>query len=165
MPDIDPQLKELIQAQLDANRIAQSELNVKRRQESATLESISSTEALKQDVRQLIVENRKILEYLHQHALQDDALQDLFEHLAHRIERLESGMMLVLMDKLDSPSVRHEADRIVGAISVEHRQRLRALHIKNLELLEEQAAKYGSLGVPLELANKIEAEKDALEKL
>jgi hypothetical protein len=165
VPDIDPDLAQLIQAQLDANRLKQSELNLRRRQEAMALETISSAEALKQDVRQLIIETRQLLDYLRQSALKDDALQDWFEHLASRIERLESGMMLVLMNKLDSPSVRAEAGRTVADIDREHRQRLKSQHLKNLATLKEQAAQFGAGKAPLDLQNQIDAEQERLEEL
>ncbi|GIK42430.1 MAG: hypothetical protein BroJett011_62630 [Chloroflexota bacterium] len=166
MPDnIDPGLSQLIQAQLDANRLKQSELNIKRRQEAAALETISSTEALKQDVRQLIVETRQLLDYLRQSALKDDALQDWFEQLAHRVERLESGMMLVLMGKLESSQVRAAATRIVDETGREHRQRLKSQYLRNLAVLEEQAAQYGAGNVPLDLQNQIDAEHERILEL
>lgn len=165
MPEIDPQIADLIRAQLDANRIAQSELNVKRRLEAAQLESISSNESLKQEVRQVIIEARKLLEYMQNTALTDDALHDWFEQLSHKVERLETGLMLVLMDKLDSEPVRVEASRLVKNISKEHRQKLIMQHRKNLEVLEEQAAAYGAGNVPLEIRNQIDAEKEALDGL
>jgi hypothetical protein len=165
VPDIDPDLAALVQAQLDANRLKQSELNLRRRQEAVQLETISSTEALKQDVRQLILETRQLLDYLRQSALRDDALHDWFDNLSYRIERLESGLMLVLMNKLDSPQVKNEARRIVGDIEREHRQRLRSQYLKNLTTLEERAARHGAGNVPLDLQNQIDEERQRIEDL
>lgn len=165
MPDIDSDLAALVQAQLDANRLAASDLNIRRRQEAATLETISSTEALKQDVRQLILETRQLLDYLRQSALRDDALHDWFDNLSYRIERLESGLMLVLMNKLDSPQIKNEARRIVGDVEREHRQRLHSQYLKNLDALEERAARHGAGNVPLDLQNQIDEERKRIEEL
>lgn len=173
MPDIDPDLKALVQAQLDANRIAQSELNIKRRMEAAQLESISSTEALKQDVRQLLHELRrsirsanKQLRRIHQqNALQDDALRDFFENLSYRVERIDQGLSLLLISRLESQQARDQAQGIVLEISEEHKRRLRLMHLKNLQYLQQQAAAYGVVNVPLDLVNKINAEKEYLEGL
>jgi len=161
VPDIDPETLKAAQEIVDTERRRQSELNLQRRQQAIQIEAISSTEALKQDVRQLVYETHQLLEYLQKSALQDDALQDYFENLSHRIERLESGMMLVLMDKLDSPQVKREAKTIIKGIDREHRKRLLSQHTKNLAILEERAAMYG-LNVPLELRNEIDAEREAI---
>lgn len=165
MPDIDPDLTQLVQAQLDSNRLKQSELNLRRRQEAVQLETISSTEALKQDVRQLILETRQLLDYLRQSALRDDALHDWFDNLSYRIERLESGLMLVLINKLDSPQIKNEARHIVSDIDREHRQRLRSQHLKNLTALEERAARHGAGNVPLDLQNQIDAEREKIKAI
>jgi hypothetical protein len=163
VPDIDPEILKHTQALLDANRLEASRQNLERRREAAQLESISSTEALKQDVRQLTFEVRQLLDYIRQNMLlSDDALRDYFEHLSHRIEGLETGMMLVLMNKLDSPQVKQQAQTLINE---NHQQRLRSQHVKNLTILEERAAKYGSNNVPLDLQNEIDAEREALRKL
>lgn len=88
MQNIDPDLAKLVQAQLDANKIAQAELNIKRRLEAAQLETISSNESLKQEVSDLIKETRQMLGYMRKSALKEDALHDWFEYLANKVDRL-----------------------------------------------------------------------------
>ena len=62
MPDIDPETLKAAQAIVDTERRRQSELNLQRRQQAIQIEAISSTEALKQDVRQLVHETHQLLE-------------------------------------------------------------------------------------------------------
>jgi hypothetical protein len=154
-------LTAIARAQEDANRLKQSELNLKRRQETAILEQIASTQHLQQDIRELIRENRQLLDYFRNHALKDDAAQDIYENISERMERLERNLLLIFTQNNPKRSQEAQAElEIELAIKTELRKRQR-----NLNKLQNRAAEYGAIDVPLELQNRIEAEMEAIEKL
>ena len=160
LPDKETLLK-WAEAQLDANRIEQSRLNIERRKEQMSLEAIASTEHLKQEVRLLLFEARKMLDYLQKHALKDDAIQDIFEAMADRIERLERNQVLMLTE--NNPQKRQAAsDTLEEELTIRNELKRRR---RNLAKLEQRAAGYGALQVPLELQNQIEAEQEKISGL
>ena len=59
----------------------------------------------------------------------------------------------------DSPQANVEGDRQASL------RRQLVIHQKNLNRLEEQAAKYGSVDVPLRLSNQIDEERAVVKKL
>ena len=160
-PDIIKQLLQVARAQEDANRIEQSKLNIERRKETATLEILSSSQHLSQDVRQLIVEVRQLLDYFRSYALKEDAIRDMFESIAERIERLERNEILLLTE--NNPQKRVEAAQELEQELATKGQLKRRL--RNLNKLLEQAAEYGELDVPLKVRNAIEAEQEKIAEL
>jgi len=102
-----------------------------------------------------------MLDYLRTHALRDDALQDLFSSVSERIERIERNQVLLLTENNPQKVEQARAElEIELAIKQELRKRQR-----NLNKLKNKAAEYGTIDVPLDLENKIEAEQEAIERL
>ena len=91
--------------------------------------------------------------------------QEQIEAARHR-ERTDDILLLMLTER--SPQKVTEAREDLEAEIAERetdRRKLLRQHTRNLARLREQAAAYGSLAVPLELANQIEAEEEAVREL
>jgi hypothetical protein len=160
-PEVIQQLLKMARAQEDANRIEQSKLNVERRKETATLEILSSSQHLSQDVRQLIFEVRQLLDYFRAYALKEDAIRDMFESIAERMERMERNDILLLTE--NNPQKRVEAaEELEQELTIKRQLKRRQ---RNLNKLLEQAAEYGELDVPLKVRNAIEAEQEKIADL
>lgn len=146
------------EAQREATRQKQAELNLQSRQQMIALEQIAGTEHLSQDVRQFIKDVGDFLEYLKRQAIWQDRI---FEDIANRIDRLESNMLLLLTEhsqqKIETARQELEQEKPTRAELSKRR--------RNLAKLKQQAANYGAIDVPLVLQNKIEAEELAIEEL
>lgn len=160
----DPEFKavaDLVAAQQEANRLKQSELSILRRREQIILNSIDETTKLRQEIRQLN-------DYYRKHALKEDALQDWFEVLSDRVSRLERGIMLTLMDRLDSPHVRAEGEVMVSelnaVLNTESKKRQLMQEHTNLREYQEREAEYAG-EAPVSLLNKIKRTKEKIDKL
>lgn len=146
------------QAQLDANRLQQDANTIERRRESIALQVIEAAQHLSQEVRLLMHEIRQWRESLAKQAAWQDRV---FEDIANRIERLERNQVLMLTEH--SPQKQQDAAAELEAELPIRRELQR--RSRNLSKLEEQAANYGSLDVPLKLQNSIEAEKERIAEL
>ena len=129
--------------------------------ETAALEILSSSQHLAQDVRQLIYEVRQLLDYFRAYALKEDAIRDMFESIAERLERLERNEILLLTE--NNPEKRTRAAEELEQELASKRELKR--RYRNLNKLQEQAAGYGELDVPLKVRNAMEAEQEKIAEL
>lgn len=164
-----PDKEELLkwaEAQLDANRIEQSKLNIERRKEGLQLGLIEAGQNQAQETRLLRGKVQELLEYLQRHALRDDAIQDFHKNISERFETIERGLMLVLMERLDSPQTQAEAQRVVDSLQTtltsESKKRQLARWYNNLNRLEEKRAAGDDSIATL---NKIDEAKNEITRL
>lgn len=146
------------QAQLDANRLQQDANTIERRKQAIALQVIEAAQHLGQEVRLLLHELRLTREAQQKQAIWQDKV---FEDIANRIERLERNQVLMLTEN-------NPQKRAAASDELEHELALRKelkRRYRNLNKLQEQAAEYGSLDVPLKLANSIEAERERIAEL
>jgi hypothetical protein len=87
--------------------------------------------------------------------------QQIIEVRQH-MERTDDILLLLLTEK-NHQKITEVIEDLQDEIKV--RRNLMATHKRNLTILRQQAAKYGSVDIPLELQNKIEAEEEEIRKL
>lgn len=107
-------------------------------------------------------EQLQILSTLPNLETQSEVLREWFEHLSERIDSIESLIYLIvghLSAQTDRSRLQNE---VVAYQRRAHLERLRSQYQKDLDYLQEQAAKYGAANVPLHLQNEIEHRRSAL---
>ena len=151
-------LSALATAQLDANRLKQSELNILRRKEQEALSQTEETTKLRHEVQRLINELDTLADEIAASILAEKLMAREVGQVKSQMERLESNMVLLLTER-NPVKITQAIDQLENSLTLKKQLRQ---HKKNLEHFQEQAAGYGSLDVPLKLTNQIEAE---LEKI
>lgn len=156
------QMQEYVKAVENEQDQRDKALKIANRRLQVSIDEQAETAKLRQDIRLL-------MQYYQQHALKEDAMRDMFENLSTRMERIEHGQMLTLMDRLEGPSVRAQATEVVvghaESLAEQSRRRELAKRQANLAKLKEQAANYASIDIPLDLQNRIAAETEAISGL
>lgn len=151
-------LSALATAQLDANRLKQSELNILRRKEQEALNQTEETTKLRHEVQRLINELDKLADEIAASILAQKLQAHELGQVKTEMEQMQSNMVLLLTERnpVKITQAINELDNIVTL-----KKQLRQ-HKRNLGQLQEQAAKFGQLDIPLKTTNQIEAE---LEKI
>lgn len=154
-------LSALAQAKEDANRLKQSELNILRRREQIALDDIDQTTKLRYEVKRFIIELKKLADEIVASSLGQKLVLLEVRQLKSEMEQLQSNMVLLLTER-NPVKITQAIDELDNILTIKKQLKQRR---KNLAQLEEQAAKYGSLDVPLKLQNSIEAEQEKIVEL
>lgn len=154
-------LSALAKAQEDANRLKQSELNILRRKEQEALNQIEETVKQRHEVQRLINELDTLADEISAYTSGQQLIVQEVRQLKSEIEGLQSNMVLLLTER-NPIKVTQAIDELENNLTLKKQLRQ---HRRNLAQLNEQAAKYGSLDVPLKLQNSIEAEQEKIAEL
>lgn len=154
-------LSALATAQLDANRLKQSELNILRRKEQEALNQTEETTKLRYEVQRLINELDKLADEIAASILAEKLMAREVGQVKAEMEQMQSNMVLLLTERnpVKITQAINELDNI-GTLKKQLRQ-----HKRNLGQLQEQAAKYGALDTPLKLTNSIESELEKIAEI
>lgn len=150
-------LSALAQAQQEANRLKNSELNILRRKEQEALLSLEETTKLRHEVQRLINELDKLAEEIGASISAQQLLTAQIKSLREQVGQIDDNMLLLLTE--------HSNEAVKVAIDETSKRKLIRQHRKNLDKLQEEAATYGSGNEPLKLKNQIEREQQALDDL
>lgn len=154
-------LSALAKAQEDANRLKQSELNILRRKEQEALNQIEETVKQRHEVQRLINELDTLADEIAGYTSGQQLVANEVRQLKSEIESLQSNMVLLLTER-NPIKVTQAIEDLDNILTLKKQLRQ---HIKNLAQLQEQAAKYGLLDVPLKIQNSIMAEQEKIDEL
>lgn len=154
-------LSALAQAQQEANRLKNSELNILRRKEQEALNQIEETTKLRHEVQRLINELDKLADEIAASSLAQKLVAKEVSQLKSEIEQLQSNMVLLLTER-NPVKITQAIDELDGILTLKKQLRQ---HKRNLAQLQEQAAKYGASDTPLKLINSIESELDKIAEI
>lgn len=154
-------LSALAQAQLDANKLKASELNILRRKEQEALSQTEETVKLRYEVQRLINELDKLADEMAASILAEKLMAREVGQIRSEMESLQSTMILLLTER-NPVKVTEAIDELDSILS---KKKQLKQHKRNLSHLQEQAAKFGSLDIPLKLANQIEAELEKIAEI
>ena len=149
-----------VQAQQDANRLKQSEITILRRKEQIGLDEREATVKLRAEVERMVTALRELGEDITANIAADQLSRNKIDRLSSEVGDLEQGFYAVL--SRDLAEMRRSKDRL--GQHIDRRKQLQ-LHYGNLEKLEEQAASYGPLEIPLKVSNQIEALKARIAEI
>lgn len=144
----------------DANRLKQTEINLLRRREQFSLDEREATVKLRAEVERFISELRNLSEDISANIAASQLSRNKIDRLSQEIGDLEQGLYAVL--SRDLAEMRRSKDRL--GQHIERRQELET-HYRNLEKLQQQAAEYGPLDIPLKTSNAIEALKAKIAEI
>lgn len=154
-------LSQLAQAQQEANRLKASELNILRRKEQVGLDEREATVKLRAEVGAMILALRELSEEIVAGRLALQLISRRIDELTKQQEQIESNMILLLTE--------HSPERVRQAAEIAEtdlsRRRLIRKYRDNLDKLQEQAAEYGPLDVPLKIQNAIEMIKGKIAEI
>lgn len=153
---------ELLQAQNRANELKSEELrlqseslkneqgriDLERQNKALQREALNRAERRLQEVLQRyagLAERVEILiNYAQKNLFKDDAFRDILSNISERFEEIERAMNLILIDKLDTPHLKMEAERTIDRISNNldktSKQRQLLSYRKSLNRLKERQA-------------------------
>lgn len=154
-------LSALAKAQEDANRLKQSELNILRRREQEALDNTDATVKLRHEVQRLIDELDILADEIAAYTSGQQLVVQEVRQLKSEMEQLQSNMVLLLTER-NPIKVTQAIEDLENNLTTKKQLRQ---HRRNLAQLNEQAAKYGSLDVPLKIQNSIEAELETIAEL
>jgi hypothetical protein len=140
-------LSEHIEAQKEANRLKQAEVNSLRRREQLSLDERDETVKLRMEVRNLINELEKLSEEVSATTSISQLLAQQVKELKELIAKIDDTLLLLLTE--------HSQSLVNVAATEASNRKAERQNIKNLEILRERAAKYGPLDIPLSLQNQI----------
>lgn len=155
--DVIEVLKQQAEADREANRLKQAEVNALRRREQMSLDEREATVKLRYEVQQLKTGLEQLSEEISATIGSQQLLVAQIKRLQELVEKIDDTMLLLLTE--------HSQEALKEAIDETSTRKLKRRYQRNLDKLKEQAAGYGSLEVPLSLQNKIEAEERKLEEL
>lgn len=175
---------QLLEAQSKANLLKEQELRLQKeavenerrkldieaQNKALQRESLNRAESRLQEVLRrylgLAEQTEIIIGYAQKHMFKDDAFRDLITSLSERFETVERAVMLVLIERLDSPHLKSEGSRLVDELGknllLPSKKRQLKTQYQNLAILEERKAEGDE---SLELINRIAKVKKEIEAL
>jgi hypothetical protein len=154
----------------DSLKIEQDKVDLERQNRELQRQSLNRAETRLQEVLQRytgLAERVEILiSYAQKNLFKDDAFKDILAQLSERFETFERAIMLAIMEKLDSPQIKAEANEAIKAINISlnraSKQRQLSSYYKSLNRLKEKEAEGEG---DLKLLNKIEDISEKIEEL
>lgn len=154
-------LSALAQAQLEANKLKQSEINILRRREQIALDDIDETTKLRHEVQRHIIELDKLANEIAASLLAQKLVGMEIRQLKAEMEQLQGNMVLLLTER-NPVKITQAIDELDTILTLKKQLKQ---HKRNLAQFQEQSAKYGQLDIPVKLINSIEAEQDKIAEL
>lgn len=154
-------LSALAQAQLEANKLKNSEINILRRREQIALDDIDETTKLRHEVQRHIIELDKLANEIAASLLAQKLVIMEIRQLKNEIEQLQSNTILLLTER-NPVKITQAIDELDTILTLKKQLKQ---HKRNLAQFQEQSAKYGQLDIPVKLINSIEAEQDKIGEI